>query len=145
MSRPSDPKKLAVWRERFERFSSCGLGVTRFCSEERVSVASFYHWRKKLGHTSRRRRVKDGRGVFQQVAVVPAASGIVSTTGSASAVCIELPCGTRIEVDAEHLDAVRAVIAEVARVDGSTEAARVDGSAHRTAEGCGREAGFASC
>ncbi len=65
MSRPSDPKKLAMWRERFERFSSCGLAVTRFCSEERVSVASFYHWRKKLGHKSRRRRVTDERGVFQ--------------------------------------------------------------------------------
>ena len=135
MSRPFDPKKLAVWRERFERFSSCGLAVTRFCSEERVSVASFYHWRKKLGHKSRRRRVTDERGVFQQVAVVP----------SASAVCIELPCGTRIEVDAEHLDAVRAVIAEVARVDRGTEAARADGGAQRTADGRGREADIASC
>jgi len=133
MSRPSDPKKLAVWRERFERFSSCGLAVTRFCSEERVSVASFYHWRKKLRHKSRRRSVADERGVFQQVAVVP----------PASAVCIELPCGTRIEVDAEHLDTVRAVIAEVARVDRGTEAARVDGGAQRTADGRGREAGIA--
>jgi len=130
MSRPSDPKKLAVWRERFERFSSCGLAVTRFCSEERVS-----HWRKKLGHKSRRRGVTDERGVFQQVAVVP----------SASAVCIELSCGTRIEVDAEHLDAVRAVIAEVARVDRVTEAARVGGGAQRTADGRGREADIASC
>jgi hypothetical protein len=148
MSRPSDPKKLAVWRERFERFSSCGLAVTRFCSEERVSVASFYHWRKKLGHKSRRRRVTGERDVFQQVAVVPSPSGIVSATGlvpSASAVCIELPCGTRIEVDAEHLDAVRVVIAGVARVDRGTEAARVYRGAQRTADGRGREVGAASC
>ncbi len=133
MSRPSDPKKRAVWRERFERFSSCGLAVTRFCSEERVSVASFYHWRKKLGHKSR--RVAEKRGVFQQVAVVP----------SSSAVCIELLSGTRIEVDAKHLDAVRAVIAEVARVDRGTEAARVGGGAQFAADGRGREAGIASC
>lgn len=68
MSRPSDPKKLAMWRERFERFSaSSGIPVGQFCSRERVSVASFYHWRKKLGPKGRRRRMTDGRGVFQQV------------------------------------------------------------------------------
>ena len=46
MARPSDPKKLAVGRERFERFSSSGLAVARFCARERFSVASFYNWRK---------------------------------------------------------------------------------------------------
>ena len=54
MSRSSDPTKPAVWRERLERFSSCGLAVAPFCAREGVSVASFYHWRKKLG--------ADGRG-----------------------------------------------------------------------------------
>jgi hypothetical protein len=82
-------------------------------------MASFYYWRKKLGHGGRRRRVRNGRGVFQRVAVVAAASGVVPAP---SAVCIQLPCGTRIEVGAEHLDAVRAVIAELARVDRSPEA-----------------------
>ena len=146
MSRTSDPKKLTVWRERFERFSSSGLAVRRFCAREGVSTASFYNWRKKLrlrdrrrsateGHPQLRNDPADGRSRFQQVAVVP----------SASAVCIELPCGTRIEVDAEHLDAVRAVIAEVARVDRGTEAARVDGGTQRTVDGRGREAGIASC
>ena len=135
MAGRSDVRKDAKWRKRLERFTRSGLTVARFCDGERVSVASFYYWRKKLGNKSRRRRVTDERGVFQQVAVVP----------SALAVCIELPCGTRIEVDAEHLDAVRAVIAEVARVDRGTEAARVDGGAQRTADGRGREAGIASC
>ncbi len=112
MARPSDPKRLAVWRERFERFSSSGLTVARFCGGERVSIASFYLWRKKLGHKGRRRRVTNRRGAFQQVAVVPAAFG--SVPGPA-AICIQLPCGTRIAVGAENLDAVRAVVAEVAR------------------------------
>ncbi len=163
MSRRSDPKKLAVWRERFERFSSSGLAVGRFCAGEGVSTASFYNWRKRLGHKDyvdepvaqfdRRRPVTDGhprlrsgpadgRGRFQQVAVVPGTSRLLPTT---AAICIQLPCGTRIEVDAEHLDAVRAVIAEVARVDRGTEAARVDRGAQRTADGRGREAGIASC
>ena len=112
MSRPSDPKKLAVWRERFERFSNSGLGVAQFCARERVSVASFDNWRKKLGHKGRRRRTAHRRSVFQPVAVVPAALRVVP---GSPAICIQLPCGTRIEVGAENLDAVRAVVAEVAR------------------------------
>ncbi len=112
MSRPSDPKKLAVWRERLERFSRSGLTAARIRGGERVSMASFYLWRKKLGHKGRRRQGTNRRGAFQPVAVVPAALRVVP--GSA-AVCIQLPCGTRIEVGAEDLDAVRAVVAEVAR------------------------------
>ena len=112
MSRPSDPKKLAVWRERLERFSSSGLGVAPFCARERVSMASFYPWRKKLGHKGRRRRVTSRRGAFQPVAVVPTESGLVP---GPPAIRIQLPCGTRIEVGAEDLDVVRAVVAEVAR------------------------------
>jgi hypothetical protein len=53
MARPSYPKKLAEWRERFERFSSCGLAVARFCAQQPVSEASFYHWRKRLGPNGR--------------------------------------------------------------------------------------------
>ena len=50
MSRPSDPQKLALWRERFQWFLIPGLAFARFRARERVSVASLYHWRKKLGH-----------------------------------------------------------------------------------------------
>ena len=112
MSRSSDPSKLAVWRKRFQRFSSSGLAVAPFCARERVSVASFYHWRKKIGPQALRRPTSVRGDVFQPVAVVPAASGV----------SIRLPGGTQIEVRAEHLDTVRAVIAEVARVDRDPEA-----------------------
>jgi len=135
MFRSSGATKLAEWRERLERFSSCGLAVARFCAREGVSVASFYHWRKMLGHKGRRRRttdghprhrtsLADGRGVFQPIAVVSAGR----------AVCIQLPCGTRIEVGADDLDAVRTVVAEVARAEHGCEVARAE---H------GREAGVA--
>jgi len=149
MSRSLDPTKLAMWRERLERFSSCGLAVAPFCAREGVSVASFYHWRKKLGHKGRRRCMTDGhprhrsgsargRGVFQPVAVVPAARGLVPVAPglvpAGRAVCIQLPCGTRIEVGADDLDAVRTVVAEVARAYRGGEVARAE---H------GREAGVA--
>jgi hypothetical protein len=114
-----------------ERFFSSGLAVARFCAQERVSVASFYHWRKKLGHQGRRGRRTDGRGVFHQVTVVPAAPGVVPAASrlvpAAPAICIQLPCGTRLEIGAGDLDAVRAVVAEVVRADR------------------GRAAGVASC
>lgn len=110
-----------MWRERFERLSRSGLTVARFCARERVSVASFYHWRKKLGQAAPRRRVPARRGIFRQITVVPVPPSVVPAAPgvaperAASRVSIQLPCGTRIEVYAEHLDAVRAVVGEVAR------------------------------
>ena len=189
MSRSSDPVKLAAWRERLERFSSCGLAVTRFCAREGVSAAWFYPWRKKLGANGRRgsrlllgpkgrrrRRADDhpqhrtslagGRGLFQPVEVVPARQGAIRGTPvparlaairgapaagpaargfvpivsgwvpTARAVCIQLPCGTRLEMDVGDLDALRAVVAEVVRADCSLTVARADR---------GREAGVAGC
>jgi len=129
MSRSCDPQKLGVWRGRLERFSRSGLPVERFCARERVSVASFYYWRQKLRpgplataegrrkrglHRSASRRA----GVFQPVRVVPALSGV----------CIHLPGGTRIEVRAEQVEAVRAVVGEVVRLGRGAHAARVDGN-----------------
>jgi hypothetical protein len=37
-------------------------------------------------------------------------------------ICIQLPCGTRIEVDAERLDAVRTVLGEVMRFHAGVQA-----------------------
>ena len=139
MARSSDAQKLSLWRVRFRRYLDSGLSVARFCAAEHVSEASFYYWQKKLRPQARRRaarangrgggtagsltgrsdtagsgtgerdgcgRVK-GRGVFRHVTVVPATSDVV----------IQLPGGTRIEVDANRLDAIRAIVAEMIRVD----------------------------
>ena len=130
MSRRSDPRKLAVWRERFERFSSSGLAVARFCAREGVSTASFYNWRKRLRPKGRRRSTMEsdprlrtgpanGPGHFQQVAVVSGTSPVLPT---GPVICIQLPCGTRIEVGAEDLDALRTVVAEVVQADRNCKA-----------------------
>lgn len=112
MARSSDSDKLALWRERFEGYSSSGLTVARFCARERVSVATFYNWRRKLGAASAgRRESPPRRDAFRPVDVV----------GSVAGVSIHLPCGTHIEVYAGHLDAVRAVIGEVVRAGGGPE------------------------
>jgi hypothetical protein len=107
MSRHSDDSAHEAWRRRFERFGKSDLPVAGFCAREGVSVASFYHWRKRLMSNGSGRR-PSGRGpAFQPVAVVPATAGV----------SIYLPCGARIEVGAGDLDTVRAVVAEVARAD----------------------------
>jgi len=120
MPRLADPRK-----QRFERFSKSGLAVVRFCEREGVSVASFYHWRKKLKSARQHRRGADGHprrsadlaghgGIFRQVAVVPAGPGFVPAM---PAICIEFPCGTRIELGGGDLDVLRTVIGEVVRAD----------------------------
>ena len=115
MARSSDPTKVAAWRGRFRRFARSGLAVARFCAKERVSVASFYDWRKNLGPQGRPQRrpqpVPECDDAFQQVTVVPAAVGV----------SIRLPGGAQIEVGSERLDTVRVVIAEVARADRDAE------------------------
>ncbi len=108
MSRSTDPRKLALWRERLARFSHSELTVGPFCVRERVSVSSFYYWREKVGGSpepGEGRSRADRRSVFQPVTVVPVAA----------AVRIELPGGTRIEVGTEDLEVVRAVVGVVAR------------------------------
>jgi len=111
MARSSDPTKVAAWRGRLQRFARSGLAVARFCVKERVSVASFYYWRKKLGPQGRPQPVPECNDAFQQVMVVPAAAGV----------SIRLPGGAQIEVGSERLDTVRAVIAAVARADRDAE------------------------
>lgn len=58
MARSTDPKKLALWQRRFQRFVNSGLPVVRFCAVEGVSEASFYYWQKKLGPQTRRRAAR---------------------------------------------------------------------------------------
>ena len=58
--------------------------------------------------------------------MVPPARGLVPAASSwvqaGRAVCIQMPCGTRIEVDADDLDALRAVVGEVVRADRGPDA-----------------------
>jgi hypothetical protein len=110
----SGREKAALWRDRFRRQSRSGLPVARFCSEEGVSVPSFYAWRKKMaspGPTSRStpkpacQRAAPAR-VFQSLTVAAARP----------ALSIRLPGGVELQVPAENLDLIRVVIGELARV-----------------------------
>ena len=97
MARSFGSGKLVAWRRRVRRFGRSGLTVVRFCAEEGVSTASFYRWRKRLAARQ--------TAVFQAVRVTPAGTPMA----------IYLPGEVRIEVPAENLDAVRAVLGELLR------------------------------
>jgi hypothetical protein len=46
--RTPDPKLYALWRERLRRQADSGLTIAQFCDLERLSVASFSAWKRRL-------------------------------------------------------------------------------------------------
>src|SRR5262245_15657097 len=48
--RRPDPANYQRWQQRLDRFRRGGLTVPAFCKREGVSTASFYAWRRRIGH-----------------------------------------------------------------------------------------------
>ena len=48
MARKASLEVRTQWRHRLGRFTRSKSSVAEFCRSEKVSVASFYQWRKKL-------------------------------------------------------------------------------------------------
>ena len=109
MARTADPSRAAQWRKRLARFESSSLSVARFCQRERISVASFYYWRKRLADQSPAPSPSGSSHsktpVFQPVTVVPAAP----------ALAVRLPGGAHLEVPAGDYQTVRVVVRELVR------------------------------
>jgi hypothetical protein len=110
MARSSDPAKVAQWRRRLECFDLSNVSVARFCQREGVSVASFYHWRKKLAVKTRPpatpRRIAPPASAFKPLSITGAPS---------PAIAVHLPGGTRLEVPAGDYQTVRVVVRELIR------------------------------
>jgi hypothetical protein len=73
-----------------------------------VSQPSFYAWRRKLRGDAA--SAGELRPAFQPVVVTPAAVG-------APGLVVRLASGAEIEVSAGHLEVIRAVVGELARVE----------------------------
>ena len=108
-----DSSKVVAWRRRMGRFGRSGMTVLLFCEEEGVSTASFYRWRKRLGD---RQAATPTNGV-EETPVFQA----VRVTGAETPILIQLPGGVRLEVPAENLDAVGALISELLRADATLD------------------------
>ena len=102
------PAPREIWSERLRRYASSGLTVAAFCQRERVSVPTFYYWRRKLpavagtsgGGPDRRL----GRGP-QQPDFVPIA------IRNSAAIKMRLPNGAQLWLPAGDADLLCAAIA----------------------------------
>ena len=123
MGRSADEGKRGVWRKRLARFTRTGVTVRAFCEAERVSVQSFFRWRRMLaaeGVGEKHRRAgktlaAGRRGPFLPVRIEDAAS-----------LEIVLPNGARVRVPAGDPSLIETVIAAagVAPPWGEAETAR---------------------
>lgn len=109
MARCSDPAKAAQWRQRLQRFDTANLSVSRFCRREGVSVASFYHWRKKLAAGA------DTPSAVQRPSRPCAFKPLSITAATSSTVAVHLPGGARLEVPAGDYQMVRVLVRELIR------------------------------
>ncbi len=119
MRRVVEEAKRRLWRERLSRFARSGQKVAAFCSAERVSVPTFYHWRRKLASQfSKPERRQAGRSSLgnRTDAFVPVR--IEATAW----VEMELPNGTRVRVPAGEPAAVRAAVGAAGRLPVPVEA-----------------------
>lgn len=85
-----NPERARQWRERLDRFSSAGMTIADFCRADDYSVASFYHWRKRL------RQVPSDSSGFVAVQVPQDATDPIEP----ATVSIELPGGAVVRLDA---------------------------------------------
>lgn len=97
MARKADQKKLAAWQQRLGRFTTSGLTVARFCSRERVSVSTFWYWRRKCEGT-----------VSKPVTKVATFSPVEVIGGRA--VTLRFSAGAVLEIPEDRPDLVRVAI-----------------------------------
>jgi hypothetical protein len=96
MPKVSDPRLAQQWRDRLRRFDRAGLTVAEFCRLEEYSVASFYHWR---------RRLQSGRSGNCSGTFVPVdLSSALTQASRRDRLLIELPGGAIIRLDHEATD-----------------------------------------
>jgi hypothetical protein len=96
MARVANTAQAAEWAERLRRFEASGLTVARFCKAERVSTASLYLWRKKLGKRPATKVPRPHSQAFRPVDVLPS-----SVAQAQRPTTIRLPEGMEIELGSD--------------------------------------------
>lgn len=118
MGKGTSEGKRTAWRKRFSRFARSGEKVAAFCAAERVSVQTFYRWKRALAAESRR---GERRQVTRPLPACREARFLPVEVAGAGEVKIELPNGAHVRVPATDLGAVTAAIAAAGRVPGQAE------------------------
>ena len=117
MARSVDVLKRRTWSERLQRFARLDQTVAAFCRAEKVSMPSFYQWRRKLEVPKSRRRSDTRR--FPRQSFLPVQ--IVSSRAVAAPVQIEMPNGTRVYLAGDDRGLVAAAIAAAGQAPRAVE------------------------
>lgn len=107
----SSGDRALVWRERLRRQAGTECSIAEFCRQEGVSAPSFYQWRRRLG----KKPAPSGSKSKQSSRVSSAFQQVLLTGGAV--VSVELAGGARIELPAEQVALVRAVVVELLAAD----------------------------
>ncbi len=107
MFRQVGSTKEELWRSRLCRFRSSGISVTRFCQREKVSVPSFYQWRKRLA-------------LEPEQKALPLLMPVHVTHTQTAAVEVHLPNGTRVCVPSGDTQSLRVAIETAGRIASPT-------------------------
>ena len=126
MARTVDYDYQRVWRSRLRRFETSGLTVTKFCDDEGISVASFYHWRKRLAAQQADSRLSPA---CVPVRATPAAKKdsvpslpfvpVQVRPVAVAAIEIHLPNGARVCLPGGDAELLRVAIESAARAHGA--------------------------
>lgn len=111
MSKLTRQQRRTLWTQRLAQFRDADLTVAEFCRRERVSVPSFYAWRKRLAQTR-----ADQPPANNQQAVRPPFVPLV-LSGAPIPAKMTLPGGATIELHVEQVAQTVALIA--AAIDAS--------------------------
>jgi hypothetical protein len=116
------PAKQREWSERLERFGRSDLTVPAFCQQERISVASFYQWRRRI-----RAQSEEGAGVVTKDGSARATQAptfvplqIASRGAQQHAIRLRLPNGAQLWLPAGDASLLAAAIAAAGRLGSSS-------------------------
>lgn len=103
MGRPANQAKAVEWKDRLRRFEKADMTVARFCARERVTVPTFWYWRRKCADIGA--PCETSESVFAPVDIIGGRS-----------VPLRFPAGAVLEIPEDRPDLVRLVIEALAGV-----------------------------
>ena len=95
--------KRSEWLDRLRRFRRSNLSVTEFCRREKVSVPSYYEWRRKLTETTSEAGAEGEPATFIPVQVA-----------SPAELQVAFPNGVRLTLPAHNCQHVQVFIESLA-------------------------------
>ncbi len=110
--------KRQLWLRRMQRFSQSRLTVAEFCDRERVSVAAFYQWRRKLVTlVNQPGATAQARGGHPVPPSSGASNGFVPVRVLASSMIeVRLHNGVTLSLPAGDLDVLRQTLLVVSQI-----------------------------